>query len=318
MRDMQHIQQLASEMLAAARAADPHGEATLLPDDGDLAVTTTGDRVDTPSDASLEALSAVGRWIWERTDASGRLRPTAPECRKLIATEAGRQLAAALAEWLDLSALYLDPDLPGATLEDARRSLRLQALRGGGGEVVAPVAHVRLAMAASTVAVPVRSEEGAVIVGIDAIIAAQFIDARVLPYGTSILLAAVGHIRPMEAGHEDSPALLLVSPDGLVDVRVDGLGLDAEQARGKAALVEPQKYPGWPEISRAAELLRDSAQGGDVDRLALRALTALNRQRFADARAAIDAIGSGESRVLDELAGLLREYARTLEVHADD
>ncbi len=112
---------LAYQMLAAARAGDPSGETTLMPDEVDVIASPAAQVDDAPSDAALEALAAAGRWIWARTDECGRLRPAAAECRTLLASEAGRRLADELADWIDLSALYLEPDTPGATLAEAWR-----------------------------------------------------------------------------------------------------------------------------------------------------------------------------------------------------
>lgn len=63
--------------------------------------------VDDDDDYDLTALAQAGAWIRTRTDAFGRVRLTGDEAARLVATQEGRRVAAALAEDLDLGALAL-------------------------------------------------------------------------------------------------------------------------------------------------------------------------------------------------------------------
>lgn len=297
MRDIQRIRELTWHMLQQAPSRQPPSALD-----------------DATSDATLEQLGAAGDWIRRRTNESGYLSPSADECRRLLATAAGRRLAADLAEDLDLLVLFAESPPEGATLEQARRVMRMRLLRGAAVVGAAPAASVVCAQVAASHAVPLRNDDGAPLVGKDALIALDVIDARVSADGA---LVALGHVYRASNGTTE-PALLLVAETGVDAFRVDGCELESGQRSATIALVEARSYPAWPSLLHGATALDIGNTPGEVDVLALGALQALKLRRFNAAHAYIDGIGCGESTTLDALATVLRNAARDLQKDLDD
>lgn len=265
---------------------------------------------------ALVPLAAAGAWMRDRIDELGRLRLTREESLALLASARGRQLAAELAEELDLGALALEQPAAVKTLDDARRAMRRRLLQRHAPTPVAtlPMHEQQFAAAASTTAIPLRRRSGQAITGIDALIAAEWFDARVFGDG---LLAALGHVQRGQ-GDPQTPALLLVAKGKLGSLSVGSRALEAGQTEVEAALVEARNYPAWPALARGGAVYALALERKEVDTLALAALQALTQQRFDEARQLLAAIGCGESAALDDLASTMRAMARELEDGVDE